>query len=110
MLHKTQNILGVTTLVATTALQSLRFVNFAGARAGANEPCAGIANDNYVAGNDAGVNTHGRLMVEAGAAIAVGQHVKSDAEGRAVPGDAATSEGRAYEAATAAGQIITIQR
>lgn len=108
-MQKTEHILGTTTLRAAVALMASRFVSFAGTHA-ADAPCAGVANDTYAAGDDAGVKTHGRLLVETGGAIAQGAHVKSDATGRAVTADAATSEGRAYEAATAAGQFITIQR
>jgi len=50
--------------------------------------------------------------VEAGAAIVVGNEISTDASGRAIPVGAANGNlkhGRALEAASAAGEIVSIQ-
>ena len=61
-------------------------------------------------GEQAPVNTHGILLVEAGAAIAAGAEVESDANGKAITKAAGISNGFALDAAAAAGDVIRIVR
>lgn len=107
---QTEKILMVTSVAATTALTRLRLVNFAGGTCGAGARPLGVANANYDIGEQAGVNTHGELLVEAGAAIAVGAEVESDASGHAVTKTTGVAFGAARDAAAAAGDIIRVLR
>ncbi len=106
----TEKIVLTITVPASTALPALRYVNFAGAVPAAGQRTLGIANADYDAGEQAGVNTHGELLVLAGAAIAVGAEVESDAQGRAVPRSTGVAAGVARDAATAAGERIRVLR
>lgn len=107
---QTEKILLTATIQAAAALAALRFVNFAGGQAVATDVALGVANANYDAGQQAGVNTHGELLVEAGGAISVGAQVQPDASGRAITLAAGTAFGRARDAATAAGDFIRVLR
>lgn len=107
---QTEKILLAVTVAATSALTVNRFVNFAGATAVATDPALGVSNANYLSGNQAGVNTHGELLVEAGGAIAVGAQVQPDASGRAITLAAGVAFGRARDAATVAGDFIRVLR
>jgi len=107
---QTEKILMATNVAATTALTRLRLVNFAGGTCGAGARALGTANANCDIGEQAGVNTHGELLVEAGAAIAVGAAVESDASGRVVPQSTGVTFGAARDAAAAAGDIIRVLR
>ena len=107
---KTEQILMATTVLAMGALSKHRFVSFGGTVAAAADPQIGIANNNADVGERAGVNTHGVLLVEAGAAVAVGAQVQSDSTGRAITLAAGVAFGRAMDAATAAGEIIRVLR
>ena len=106
----TEKILMATTVLATSALARFRFANFAGATANATDAALGVPNANYDIGEQAGVGTHGEILVEAGAAIAVGAQVQSDATGRAITLAAGVAAGRARDAAAAAGDIIRVLR
>lgn len=107
---KTQHILMTVTILAAAALSRLRFVSFTGGVPAAGARTLGVAEVNADSGEQAAVNTHGELLVEAGAAIAVGAEVESDASGRAVTKAAGIACGVARDAATAAGDIIRILR
>lgn len=109
-MEQTEHIVLAVTEKATTALTQLRFVNFNGGQAGDGEATLGIANTNYDLGEQAGINTHGSLLVEAGAAIAKGAQVQSDAQGRAITLASGAAAGRTRDAATAAGELIRILR
>ena len=106
----TEKILMATTVLATSALARFRFANFAGATANATDAALGVPNANYDIGEQAGVATHGEILVEAGAAVAVGAQVQSDATGRAITLAAGVSAGRARDAAASAGDIIRVLR
>ena len=106
----TEKILMATTVLATSALARFRFANFAGATANATDAALGVPNANYDIGELAGVATHGEILVEAGAAVAVGAQVQSDATGRAITLAAGVAAGRARDAAAAAGDIIRVLR
>ena len=107
---QTEKILMATTVLATSALARFRFANFAGATANATDAALGVPNANYYIGEQAGVATHGEILVEAGAAVAVGAQVQSDATGRAITLAAGVAAGRARDAAAAAGDIIRVLR
>lgn len=107
---QTEKILMATTILAAGALTKQRFVNFAGTRAVAADAQLGVANADYDLGEQAGVATHGEILVEAGGAVAVGAQVQSDADGRAITLDAGVAFGRARDQATAAGQLIRVLR
>lgn len=107
---QTEKILLTTTIAAATALIVKRFVNFAGGQAIATDVAMGVANANYDAGEQAGVDTHGEILVEAGGAVAVGAQVQPDASGRAITLAAGTAAGRSRDAATAAGDFIRVLR
>lgn len=107
---KTEKILMAVTIAAAAALTARRFVDFTGNPAAAGERAMGVANMSYDSGEQAGVNTHGELLVEAGAAVAVGAQVESDSVGRAITLDTGVAFGTARDAAAAAGDIIRVLR
>lgn len=86
-----------------------RFVTAAGAQAGADANTLGAARVAGVSGEDVPVDVLGTTIVEAGAAIAAGATLKSDATGRAITW--ATSGAKialALQAAGAAGEFIEV--
>ena len=87
---------------------ALGLVGFDGAPCAAGAAGLGVANANYDIGEQAGVNVQGELLVEAGGAIAVGDQVESDAQGRVVTLAAGIAFGRARDAAAAAGELIRV--
>ena len=72
---QTEKILMATSILAAAALSRFRCVNFAGATAVATDAVLGVPNADYAVGEQAGVSTHGEILVEAGAAIAAGAQV-----------------------------------
>ncbi len=107
---QTEKHLLVVTAVAATALSAQRFVDFGGSTCAAGERAMGVSVHGADVGDRIGVATHGELLVEAGAAVAVGAPVESDAQGRAVPLTTGVQFGVARDAATAAGDIIRVLR
>jgi hypothetical protein len=107
---QTERILLTTTIAAAGALTAKRFVTYSGLQAVATDVPLGVANAAYDAGEQAGIDTHGEILVEAGAAIALGAQVQPDAQGRAITLAAGTAFGRARDAATAAGDFIRVIR
>ena len=87
---KTQQVILTTSVIAAAELTRRRFVGFNG------NVCA------------AGVKALG--VVEAGAAIAAGAEVQSDASGKAITKAAGVANGVAWDAAAAAGDVIRIVR
>ena len=107
------NILFSDTLIATGAVLVNRFATLGGAQAtgAAGEIIYGVADYTAAVGDAFAVNVAGKLSVEAGAPVAVGQRVKSDAEGRAIPAAAEdAAAGRAVQAAIGAGYPVRIIR
>ena len=107
---KTQQTCLTTSVTAAAALSRLRFVGLTGAVCAAGAKALGIAETAADLGEQAPVNTHGILLVEAGAAIAAGAEVESDANGRAVTKTTGVGFGVARDAASAAGEIIRVLR
>ncbi len=107
---KTEKILLAVTIAAAAALTRFRFVDFTGNVASAGERALGVPSTDFDAGEQASVATHGEILVEAGAAIAVGAEVESDVSGRAVTKTTGVAFGVARDAAAAAGDIIRVLR
>lgn len=107
---KTEKILLAVTIAAAAALSRFRFVDFSGNVASAGERVLGVPSTDFSTGEQASVATHGEILVEAGAAIAAGAEVESDASGRAVTKTTGVAFGVARDAAAAAGDIIRVLR
>ena len=107
---KTEKILLAVTIAAAAALTRFRFVDFTGNVASAGERALGVPSTDFDTGEQASVATHGEILVEAGAAVAVGAEVESDASGRAVTKTTGVAFGVARDAAAAAGDIIRVLR
>ncbi len=107
---KTEKILLAVTIAAAAALTRFRFVDFTGNVASAGERPLGMATTDFDTGEQASVATHGEILVEAGAAIAAGAEVESNASGRAVTKTTGVAFGVARDAAAAAGDIIRVLR
>ena len=107
---KTEKILLAVTITAAMALSRFRFVGYGGHVAGAGKRVLGVPTTDFSAGEQASVATHGEILVEAGAAVAAGAEVESDASGRAVTKTTGIGFGVARDAATAAGEIIRVLR
>lgn len=106
---KTEQLILITSIAALGAdLTRFRFVGFDGAVCGAAAKALGVANADTAVGNQAPVGVEGIALVEAGAAIAVGAEVESNALGKAITLAAGTSNGRALDAAAADGDIIRV--
>ena len=107
---KTEKILLAVTIAAAVALSRFRFADYSGNVAGAGERVLGVPTTDFSAGEQASVATHGEILVEAGAAVAAGAEVESDASGRAITKTTGIGFGVARDAATAAGEIIRVLR
>jgi hypothetical protein len=93
----------------TGTVSSNRFVTPAGAQAGADANTLGATRSAGVSGERVTVDVIGTAIIEAGAAVAAGATVKSDASGRAITwATSGAKVGLAREAATAAGQMIEV--
>ena len=95
------------TLSGTVAAN--RFVTPAGALAGADANTLGVVRTGGVSADKVPADILGTAVVEAGAAVAAGATVKSDATGRAITWVTSGAKvGLALEAAGAAGQFIEV--
>lgn len=106
---KTSIILAAMSVTATAALTKDRFATSAGAVPAAGVYCPGVANASYDIGEQAGLSTHGIVVVEAGAAVVADVEVQCDASGRAITKAAGVTLGRALDAAAAAGDFIRVK-
>lgn len=92
-----------TFVIVTSAGERTVATPAAGAKADGvllNDPVTGVA---------AAVAVFGRVKVVAGAAIAAGAEISTDAQGRAIAATGTNIRlGKTTEAATAAGQLITV--
>ncbi len=93
---------------AQVEIPKYKFATEAGTVAGAG--AAGRPTiDKFAVGEAFSVVRSGTARVIAGAAVAIGADVQSDAEGRAITLDAGIRNGRALSAASVAGDVIIIQ-
>lgn len=106
---KTEKILMTTTVLAAAALPQYRLVDYAGGVPAAGALCLGVANAAYDLAEQAGINTHGELLAEAGATVAVGAKLQTDASGRVITWASGEVVGYARDAG-AVGDIIRIMR
>jgi len=109
-MRPTEQITLIGSIVAATALIKARFVSYADGVPAAAAACKGVSGDNVTAGQSVSVKARGWIVVESGAAVAVGAEIETDNLGRAITRNAGVSLGRALDAATAAGQFIRIDR
>lgn len=98
------------TAIATGAGVQRRFVNFAGAQAAAADQVIGVAMTDFAIGQAFTVHILGEVAVESGGAVAVGDAIIPDAQGRGITdgATAANRVGRAVNAVTGAGQTLFI--
>ncbi|MBI2801249.1 MAG: DUF2190 family protein [Gammaproteobacteria bacterium] len=97
------------TVVATGVIVADRFITPTGAQAGADANALGVSRFAGVSGDKLTVDVMGTAVLETGAAITLGQTVKVDATGRAIPWVTAGARvGIALEAASGAGQFIEV--
>lgn len=97
------------TLTLSGTVAANRFVTAAGAQAGADANTLGVARSAGVATDKVPADVLGTAVVEAGAAVAAGATVKSDASGRAITWAASGAKvGLALQAAGAAGEFIEV--
>jgi len=121
-------------ITASADVVKNRFANFSGGYCGAGEKALGVFELDTDSGEQAPVIVYGIALVEAGGAIAVGDAVTSDADGKAVKADSATVtitsatgdgdagtynvsggvlaqavNGYALDAASAAGEVIRVR-
>ena len=91
----------------TGTVAAHRFVTPAAAQAGADAVTLGVSRQAGVSGDLIPVDSQGTAKVEAGAAVAVGATLKSDASGRAITwATSGAKVGTALTAAAAAGDFI----
>lgn len=109
-MQRLENIIFTGTVLAASALVKNRFIGFTDATPAAGAACKGVAQDNAATGETVGCKARGWMLVESGGAIAVEAQVQTDNLGRAITLAAGVPLGRALDAATAAGQLIRIDR
>ena len=107
---KTEHIVLTISIQAAAALAKKRFVTSGGTVPAAGAWCPGVTNASYDAGEQAGVDVQGVILVEAGSTIAADAEVQTDATGCAITKAAGVSLGRTLDAAGAAGEFIRILR
>ena len=103
-------ILTITVVAAVAIEQTRRFIGFDNKIAAAGAKALGTNPVTADAGEPMPVDSHGVILVEAGAAVARGAQVQGDADGRAITLAGGVSNGYALAAATAAGELIPIAR
>ena len=94
--------------VAAGAVTKRRFVTYANIQAVAGDVALGVADYDTAQGKQGNLIVMGTAKVEAGAAFAIGDLIQADAQGRAILKAAGATNGRALQAAGAAGQIVEV--
>ena len=107
---QTEKIIGTSTILAIAALVRFRFANILGGHTTAGQAVLGVPAASFDIGEQAGLSTHGEILVEAGAAFAVGVELESDATGRAILRTTGAFAGRARDASGAAGAFVRVLR
>mgnify|MGYP003111725759 CR=1 FL=1 len=96
------------TMALTGDVQANRFVTVAGAQAGAGDAAVGISRNDEVAGRAVAIDVIAVVDMVAGAAIALGARVQSNADGLPITKGAGVDNGLALTAAANAGDIVKI--
>ena len=107
---KTQQPTLTTSVITALGVTRRRFVGFDGNACAVGVKALGVCEADTDPDGVAPVNVQGVILVEAGAAIAAGAEVQSDATGRAITKAAGVGNGHAWDAAAAAGDVIRIVR
>lgn len=107
---KTQQPVLTTSVVAVVDLPRFLFAGFTGDLCAAGAKALGSVAADTEADGVAPINVLGICLVTAGAPIAAGAEVQSDANGKAITKAAGIGNGYAMDAATADGDVIRIVR
>jgi hypothetical protein len=107
---KTQSVILTTSIMAVTDLAARRLVGFDGNVCASGAKALGVIDAETAADSMAPANVLGVILVEAGAALTAGSEIQSDATGRAIVKSTGAGNGFAWDAATAAGDMIRIVR
>lgn len=107
---KTQTVILTTSVMAVTDLAVRRFVGFDGNVCASGAKALGVVDAETAADSMVPANVLGVILVEAGAALTAGSEIQSDATGRAIVKTTGAGNGFAWDAATAAGDLIRIVR
>lgn len=97
-----------TTVTAAASIDKNLFVGFTGALCASGAKAMGVSQTLTDPGDALPVTYLGIMPVVAGAAVAAGVQVQSDASGRAITLAAGASNGYALDAASAAGDLIRV--
>jgi len=92
----------------TSNVSTHRFVNANSAQAGDGEAAIGVAANDEASGNDVAIEAVGVFDMVAGAAIAKGAEVQSNANGQPITKAAGAANGLALTAAANPGDIVKI--
>lgn len=103
-------LLTVTAIAAAAIATPRRFIGFDGNLAAAGAKALGTNPVTAALGEAFPVDAIGVVLVEAGAAVAIGAQVQADATGRAITLAGGVANGWAMDAAAAAGDVIRIAR
>jgi len=106
---KTQVVCCTVAILAAAALARFQMVGYDGNVCAAGAAALGTAEADTGAGSQAPVNTHGVLIVVAGAAIARGAAVETGAAGKVITKAAGIANGYAMDEAIADGDLIRIK-
>ena len=107
---KTHQPILVMSITAAAAIAQRRFVGLDGDLCAAGAKALGVSEFAVESGEQDTTNVLGCILVEAGAAVAAGVEVESDATGRAITRASGTGNGYSLDAATAPGDVIRIVR
>jgi len=94
------------TVIATGPIVSHRFVGVTSAQAGAAANTLGVSAYDALTGDATTIDTLGVVSVEAGAAVALGDLIETDASGRAITRTGGPIVARSLDVAAVAGDLI----
>lgn len=106
---KTQVVCCTVSIIAAAALARFQMVGFDGNVCAAGAAALGTAEADTASGSAAPVNTHGILLVTAGAAISVGAAIETGSSGKVITKSSGIANGYAMDEALADGDIIRIK-
>ncbi|NVJ90870.1 MAG: DUF2190 family protein [Methylocystaceae bacterium] len=111
-MSQTEKVLHAETIIASGAVTARRLVGFDGAQATVTgAKVMGPAVNDAADGEPVAVNAIGSLLVESGAAVAVGADIVTDTQGRAITNPAVGGEyivGQAVTAVSGAGILVRV--